>query len=43
LLAKKHKPLPSNPKEIEAMMRRAKRNQRRAWADGYLLGICAML
>ncbi len=25
------------------MMRRAKRNQRRALADGYFLGVCAML
>lgn len=29
--------------DLEAFKRRAKRNQRRAWADGYLLGVCAML
>lgn len=40
---KPRKPLPSTPEEVEAMMRRAKRNQRRAWADGYLLAVCAML
>jgi FkbM family methyltransferase len=38
-----NKPLPSTPDEIEAMMRRQRRNLRRAWAEGYLLGICAML
>lgn len=37
------KPLPSTPEEIEAMMRRQKRNLRRAWAEGYLLAVCAML
>lgn len=40
---KPQKTLPSTPAEVEAMMRRAKRNQRRAWADGYLLGVCALL
>ena len=34
---------PSTPDEVAAMMRRAKRNQRRAWAEGYLLAVCAML
>jgi FkbM family methyltransferase len=29
--------------DFAAFKRRAKRNQRRAWADGYLLGVCAML
>lgn len=29
--------------KAEAMIRRHKRNQRKAWAEGYLLGICAML
>jgi FkbM family methyltransferase len=37
------KPLPSTPDEVRAMMRRHKRNLRRAWADGYLLAVCAML
>lgn len=37
------KTLPSTPEEIEAMMRRQKRNLRRAWAEGYLLAVCAML
>jgi FkbM family methyltransferase len=37
------KVLPTTPEEVAAMLRRAKRNQRRAWADGYLLGVCAML
>jgi FkbM family methyltransferase len=37
------KPLPSSPEDIEAMIRRQKRNLRRAWADGYLLAVCAML
>ena len=29
--------------KAEAMIRRQKRNQRKAWAEGYLTGICAML
>ena len=29
--------------KVEAMIRRQKRNQRKAWAEGYLTGICAML
>lgn len=37
------KPLPSTPEEIAAMMRRQRRNMRRAWAEGYLLAVCAML
>lgn len=37
------KPLPSTPDEVEAMMRRQRRNLRRAWAEGYLLAVCAML
>lgn len=37
------KPLSSTPDEIEALMRRQKRNLRRAWAEGYLLAVCAML
>ncbi len=37
------KPLPSTPEEVQAMMRRQKRNLRRAWAEGYLLAVCAML
>jgi len=30
-------------KSPEALLRRAKRNQRKAWAEGYLLGICTLL
>ena len=37
------KPLPSTPDEIEALIRRQKRNQRKAWADGYMTAITAML
>lgn len=40
---KESKAPPTDPQEIEAMMRRHKRNLRRAWADGYLLAVCAML
>ena len=29
--------------KAEAIIRRQKRNQRKAWAEGYLTGICAML
>ena len=37
------KPLPSTPDEIEALIRRQKRNQRKAWAEGYMTAITAML
>lgn len=37
------KPLPSTPDEIEALFRRQKRNQRKAWAEGYMTAITAML
>lgn len=30
-------------KTAEALIRRARRNQRKAWAEGYLAGVCAML
>ncbi len=39
----KNKPLPSTPEEIESMMRRQRRNMRKAWAEGYLTAITAML
>lgn len=39
----KTKPLPSTPEEIEALLRRQKRNLRKAWAEGYLTAITAML
>ena len=39
----KNKPLPSTPDEIEALIRRQKRNLRKAWAEGYLTAITAML
>ena len=34
---------PVKEKSAEALRRRARRNQRKAWADGYLLGICTLL
>ena len=37
------KPLPSTPEEVEALIRRQKRNQRKAWAEGYMTAITAML
>lgn len=40
---RKTKPLPSTPEEIEALVRRQKRNLRKAWAEGYLTAITAML
>lgn len=38
-------PAPRRGKEktAEALIRRAKRNQRKAWAEGYLAGICSLL
>ena len=39
----KNKPLPKTPDEIEALIRRQKRNLRKAWAEGYLTAITAML
>ena len=41
--AKSLKPLPSTPEEIESLMRRQRRNMRKAWAEGYLTAIAAML
>ena len=40
---RKSKPLPTTPDEIEALIRRQKRNLRKAWAEGYLTAITAML
>ncbi len=40
---KKSRPLPSTPEDIEALIRRQKRNLRKAWAEGYLTAITAML
>lgn len=40
---RKSKPLPSTPEEIETLIRRQKRNLRKAWAEGYLTAITAML
>ena len=37
------KALPTTPDEIEALIRRQKRNQRKAWAEGYMTAITAML
>lgn len=37
------KPLPATPEEVEALIRRQKRNLRKAWAEGYLTAISAML
>lgn len=39
----KNKPLPEAPDDIEALIRRQKRNLRKAWAEGYLTAITAML
>jgi FkbM family methyltransferase len=39
----KNKPLPETSDEIEALIRRQKRNFRKAWAEGYLTAITAML
>ena len=39
----KNKPLLETPDEIEALIRRQKRNLRKAWAEGYLTAITAML
>ena len=41
--SRKNKPLPETPDEIEALIRRQKRNLRKAWAEGYLTAITAML
>ena len=40
---RKSKPLPSTPEEIETLIRRQRRNLRKAWAEGYLTAITAML
>lgn len=40
---RKSRPLPSTPEEIETLIRRQKRNLRKAWAEGYLTAITAML
>lgn len=40
---RKNKPLPSTPEEIETLIRRQRRNMRKAWAEGYLTAITAML
>ena len=40
---RRSKPLPSTPEEIETLIRRQKRNMRKAWAEGYLTAITAML
>lgn len=37
------KPLPSTPEEIETLIRRQRRNTRKAWAEGYMTAITAML
>jgi FkbM family methyltransferase len=37
------KALPTTPDEIETLIRRQKRNQRKAWAEGYMTAITAML
>lgn len=39
----KAKPLPLTQEEVEALIRRQKRNLRKAWAEGYLTAITAML
>jgi len=41
--SKNTKPLPSTPEEIETMIRRQRRNIRKAWAEGYMTAITAML
>lgn len=35
--------LPSTPEEVDALVRRQKRNLRKAWAEGYLTAVTAML
>jgi FkbM family methyltransferase len=40
---RKSKSLPSTPEEIETLIRRQRRNLRKAWAEGYLTAITAML
>lgn len=40
---RKTKPLPATAEEVEALIRRQKRNLRKAWAEGYLTAITAML
>lgn len=40
---RRQKPLPSTPEEVQALIRRQKRNLRKSWAEGYLTAICAML
>lgn len=37
------RPSPSMPDDVENLIRRHKRNLRKAWADGYLVAIAAML
>lgn len=37
------KPRPSREDQLETLIRRQKRNQRKAWAEGYLTAITAML
>ncbi len=37
------KPLPSTPQEVETLIRRQKKQLRKAWAEGYLTAICSML
>lgn len=41
--SKNTKPLPSTPEEIETLIRRQRRNMRKAWAEGYMTAITAML
>ncbi len=40
---RKSKPLPATEAEFASLLRRQKRNQRKAWAEGYMTAICAML
>lgn len=40
---KTSKPLPATPEEIETLIRRQRRNMRKAWAEGYMTAITAML
>ena len=35
--------LPSTPEEVETLIRRQKRNMRKAWAEGYMTAITALL
>lgn len=39
----KSRVLPSTPEEVDALIRRQKRNLRKAWAEGYLTAVTAML